>query len=125
MYTNIHILYSKYTRFDFLLYVPLIPVVAIHFLSSSLLLPPSLPSSISLTHTYLYSMDDARRTQPPGSILLPLLELRGQSHMDQDPSSRGQGHFWKRLCGIQNDGLLRHGDKTSSCLIIYLPVVKN
>ena len=79
IHTYIHMYIANILDVIFFLDIPLTPVATTHFLLSSLCLPPpTSPPFLSLSHTCtlppLYSMDDTRQTQPPGSILLPLRE---------------------------------------------------
>ena len=97
-YTYIYTyVYCKYTRFHFFfLDIPLTPVATTHFLLSSLCLPPpTSPPFLSLSHTCthppLYSMDDTRQTQPPGSILLPLQEYEGRVMWISTHQAGGRG----------------------------------
>ena len=86
---------------------------------------PSLPLSHTHAHTHPSTpWMTPDRLSPQAPFCSPCGSKRAES-LDQHPSSRWQGHFWKSLHGTQNYCFLRHGDKTNSCLIICMPVVKN
>ena len=130
-YTYIYTyVYCKYSRFHFFFGYSTYSC-CYHPFPSFLSLPspsyfPSLPLSLTHMHTPTPLFHGWHQTDSaPRLHFAPLAGVRGQSHVDQHPSSRWQGYFWKSLHGMKNYCFLRHGDKTNSCLIICMPVVKN